>query len=193
MILYSICYYYGKNNKNNIFNHLNTYSKIENNLKKFVIVFMFDFEHLPHLDEIKKELSEIILKYNNEISFEILSCFNWGGTILALWIVYNYGKIYSDDCIIAQFEEDFLPINNKWYEDSVSLLNDNTKNYIYIGEHIPPVNDRYVNNNVKLYEKDEFINIINKFNKSNYTNICKWTDGGFYFSTIKNLQSCEDF
>jgi hypothetical protein len=190
MLLYSICYYYGKNKLSNIVNHLNVFSKIENTDKEFVLVCMVDSHDTNYFNEVEKSLSDFIIQHNNSVNFKILTSFNWGGTILGLWLTYNYGKIYNDDCYVAQFEEDFIPINDLWYVDAVNLLNDKTSNYIYIGEHIPPATAPLTKNNVKLFPKQEFSNIINKYCNSYYTNCC-WTDGGFYFSTIKNFHIIE--
>ena len=190
MLLYSICYYYGKNNNSNLINHLNSFLKINSDEKEFVLVNMVDSHDTDYFNKIEDKLSNIILHYDNSIKFKIISSFNWGGTIVALWLTYNYGKIYDDNTYVAQFEEDFYAINDKWLEDSKKLLNSTESNYIYIGEHIPPANLQLIQNNIKLTPKKEFTDIINKYCNSSYTNCC-WTDGGFYFSTIQNLKLIE--
>lgn len=201
MLLYSICYYYGKNKQSNIINHLNAFLKIDcdEKEKEFILVNMVDSRDPQYINEAEHELSEFIMKFNPNISFKIISEFNWGGTIVALWLTYNYGKKYDDSCYIAQFEEDFYAINDKWYDDSIELLNDNDKKYIYIGEHIPPGDSNIFTNNIKLYEKNDFMSIINKYynNKGNNlleqtSNMCCWTDGGYYFSTIDKLKIIEN-
>ena len=159
--------------------------KINSKEKEFILVNMVDSRDVDYLNKIEVELSQIIANYNNHIKFKIISSFNWGGTIVALWLTYNYGKIYDDNTYVAQFEEDFYTINDKWLEDSKKILNSTESNYIYIGEHIPPANLPLIKNNIKLTPKKEFTDIINKYCNSSYTNCC-WTDGGFYFSTIQN-------
>ena len=191
MLLYSICYYYGKNKTSNVIRHLNAFLKINSDEKQFILVNMVDSHDIDYFNKIEDELSNIIIHYDNSIKFKIISSFNWGGTIVALWLTYNYGKIYDDNTYVAQFEEDFYTINDKWLEDSKKILNSTESNYIYIGEHIPQANLPLIKNNIKLTPKKEFTDIINKNCNSSYTNCC-WTDGGFYFSTIQNLKIIEN-
>ena len=124
MLLYSICYYYGKNKTSNLINHLNSFLKINTNEKQFILVNMVDSHDINYINEIENNLSSFIKNHNNDINFKILSSFNWGGTILGLWLTYNYGKLYDNGTYVAHFEEDFGPYNNKWLEDSISLLSD---------------------------------------------------------------------
>jgi hypothetical protein len=193
MLLYSICYYYGKNKQSNIINHLTAFLKIDcdEKDKEFVLINMVDSRDPQYINEAERELSEFIMNFNSTISFKIISEFNWGGTIVALWLTYNYGKKYGDSCYIAQFEEDFYAINDKWYDDSIELLNDN-HNAIYIGEHVSNEYSNKITENIKKTEKEDFMYIINKYNQSTYENTCCWTDGGFYFSTIIKLKQIED-
>jgi hypothetical protein len=158
----------------------------------FILVNMVDSHDSQYINEAEYALSEFIIIFNANIQFKIISEFNWGGTIVALWLTYNYGKKYDDSCYIAHFEEDFYALNDKWYNDSIELLNNNNENYIYIGEHIPPENANIITNNIKLYEKNDFINIMNKYYSINNSYLCCWTDGGFYFSTIEKLKIIEN-
>ena len=80
-------------------------------------------------NNIINELS-LFIKNHSDIKFTILTSFNWGGTIVGLWMVYQYGKEYHKDAYIAHFEEDFLPHNVNWFIDSVKLLEANN---IYVG------------------------------------------------------------
>ena len=93
MLLYSICYYYGKNNNSNLINHLNSFLKINSDEKEFVLVNMVDSHDIDYFNKLENELSAFIINHNNNINFKIITSFNWGGTILALWLTYNYGKI----------------------------------------------------------------------------------------------------
>jgi hypothetical protein len=183
MLLYSICYYYGKNKQSNIINHLNIFLKIKEE-KEFILVAMVD--DISCMKDVEQELSSFIKNYNPTIPFKIITEYNWGGTIVALWLSYLYGK--PGDCI-AQFEEDFYAINNDWYESAKELLTDDI---IYVGEHIPLENNYIIKSNIKITYNPEFMSIINKYNNNNYDNICCWTDGGFYFSTISKLKQIED-
>ena len=192
-LVYSICYYYGNNKISNILNHLDAFNRIKIN-KQFILVNMVDSDDINYINNVENNLSDIIKNYNNDINFKILSSFNSGGTILALWITYNYNKFIDDNLYVAHFEEDFHPNNNDWLEQSILLLNNNNKKYIYIGEHIPSATISTNVKNTKLeakYSKPEWDYIINKYYKIELTHFC-WTDGGFYFSTIQNLKIIEN-
>jgi hypothetical protein len=195
MLLYSICYYYGKNNKNNIINHLAIFSKINVVEKEFIITAMIDSHDTTYFNHVENELGNFIQMHNPTIRYKILTSFNWGGTIAGLWLTYNYGKMYNhnnQNNYVAHFEEDFVAINDKWYPHALEYLNTNTEKFIYIGEHISNKKSNNIKENVKKTPKNEFIDIINKYNRSTYENMCCWTDGGFYFSTISKLQQIED-
>jgi hypothetical protein len=180
MLLYSVCYYYGKNKLSNLINHLNVFSKIENTDKEFILVSMVDSHDTNYFNDVEQELSNFIIQYNNSIKFKILSSFNWGGTIVALWLTYNYGKIYDDNCYVAQFEEDFGSHNNIWLEDSIKLLTDE---FIYVGENTKGV----------LKSSNDDGRLSNTYKDSVRLGDPEvWTDGGYYFSTIKRLKMIDE-
>lgn len=181
MLLYSICYYYGKNKTSNIVNHLNAFLKINSNEKQFIIVNMVDSHDIDYFNKLENELSTFIINHNNNINFKIITSFNWGGTILALWLTYNYGKIFNDQCIVAQFEEDFGPHNDEWLKDSSSLL---TNKIIYVGENI--------HGKLKSGDDDDRLTGIAYKNSIRFGDKEVWTDGGYYFSTIANLKLIEN-
>jgi hypothetical protein len=190
MLLYSVCYYYGKNNLSNLINHLNCFLKVDIKDKQFIIVCMIDSHDINYFKEIEQTLSDYINNYKNNIKFKILTSFNWGGTILGLWLTYNYGKIYNDHCYIAHFEEDFYPFNDKWVNCSIDLLNSD-KNYIYIGEVTRLTEDvKMIDTNCD--KKCTFLNVINEYNNSTFKGLACWTDGGFYLSSIKKLRVVEE-
>ena len=177
MLLYSICYYYGKNKMSNLINHLNSFLKINTKEKQFVLVNMVDSRYINYINDVENNLSNFIKNYNNDINFKILSSFNWGGTILGLWLTYNYGKIYDSNTYVAHFEEDFGPHNNKWLEDSMSLLTDKI---IYVGEN--------TNGIIKSNNDDGRLTGKVYANSIRLGNPEVWTDGGYYFSTIEKLR-----
>jgi len=177
MLLYSICYYYGKNKQSNLINHINAFLKIEHVDKEFVVINMVDSHDSQYINEVESILSEFIINFNTNISFKIISEFNWGGTIVALWLTYNYGKKYDDNCIIAQFEEDFGPYNSEWLKDSIDLL---TENIIYVGENTSGV--------LKSGDDDGRLSGYAYRDSMRFGNPEVWTDGGFYFSTIGRLK-----
>jgi len=181
MIIYSICYYYGKNKTSNLINHLNVFNKIENDNKEFILVNMVDSHDHSYFNKIEEELSNYIVNHNNTIKFKIISSFNWGGTIVALWLTYNYCKKYSDECYIAQFEEDFGPYNNDWLKDSIELLKDNI---IYVGEN--------TNGLLKSDDDDSRLSGMIYRDSIRFGNPEVWTDGGYYFSNMRNLKMIDD-
>jgi len=183
-LIYSICYYYGKNKFKNILNHINSYKNIDCE-KKFIVFITIDSFDKEYHNKVKNEIINKIKLILDISEVIILTDYNWGGTIQALYEIYLYLEhLYSKKIYIAHFEEDFIPINNKWYIDSKTLLEKN--NYIYIGEHCP--SKKEFKNNIKVAVKIDFIKIINKYNNKTYENKCYWTDGGFYFSSINNFE-----
>ena len=207
MLLYSICYYYGKNKTDNIIHHLDAFNKVRKNDDLFILNTMIDSQEQTIHEETKKELSSLIKSYCN-YPFVILTSFNWGGTIVGLWLAYQYGKENHKDAYIAHFEEDFLSINENWFMDIKELFDSNT-NIIYIGEsnYQHPI---YENQGIIKYAQNYREN--KKYSKSIYNklgemtshacgeniNNCKkcggiirghqvWTDGGLYFSNINRL------
>jgi hypothetical protein len=213
MLIYSVCYYYGKNKKSNIVDHLKSFLEINENNKEFVLNVMIDSYDIHQ--KVINELSKIILDFNNSVKFKILTNFNWGGTILGLWMIYKYLK--KNNVYIAHFEEDFQPINNKWYDFAKDIF-DNNKDYIYIGETNKkhPIfknrgiikyaqNCRSANPNIKKIKKIESdMGILMKTCGCNRKNKCKkccgiingtqvWTDGGFYFTHVERLRLVEKY
>lgn len=147
--------------------------------------------------EIENKFSKM-LEINNIVNYKILVDYNSGGTILGLYNTFNYFKNNDRKDYIAFFEEDFYGINDKWLNDSINKLNNNT--YIYIGEHHPSsgavLNDNYLYLKEKnIYDIDKtncwnlsFSDILNKHNcKISDDNMLCWTDGGYYFSSIDNF------
>jgi len=195
MLIYSICYYYGINNTLNIIKHLNSFSQIPDE-KIFVLNVMIDNTDIDKHQKIKNELSKFI-KSNNYNNFEILTSFNWGGTILGLWMTYKFyykkfenSKYKYNNIYIAYFEEDFGPKyikNIRWYINSKNLLNSNK--YIYIGE----TTSGDSKSTLGIIKKENDDSRIQSFKNSvRLGNPEVWTDGGYYFSNLENLKKCED-
>ena len=193
-VFYGICYYYGKNNKYNIRDHLLKFLEIKEN-KKFIININIDSKDVFLHNNVKKEVREYIKGIISE-EVIILTEYNWGGTIQGLWNCYRYIKnLNLGNSYMCFFEEDFLPFNNNFLEDSFKLLEE--KKYIYIGEHTPAKILRDNIENTKFYKNDsrrqgkfKFKDIYKSFNL-NITD-SHYTDGGFYFSSIKNLGLIEE-
>jgi hypothetical protein len=180
MLLYSICYYYGKNKKTNIKNHVDAFSKIKKNGDLFILNTMIDSKEQCVHEEIKKTLCSFITSILDS-SFVILTSFNWGGTIVGLWMTYNYGKVNNLNAYIAHFEEDFGPGNNKWLIDSIKLLDDNT---YQVGEsNIGRIKRENDDNRIK--DSNSYQNSVRLGNPE------VWSDGGYYFSTIAKLKIVE--
>ena len=197
MLIYSICYYYGRNKKQNINTHVNCFLEINKPKDLFLVCIMIDSHNIEFHNKIRFEIMEYI-NSNYNINFDIITDFNWGGTIAALYDTYLYSKkIYSElNPYIALFEEDFYHINKLFLDDSINLLNCNK--YIYIGEHKESLCDPNNNiRNTKVYKNDVrqqnglvFKDIYTKYNCNIVDS--KYTDGGFYFSTLENFKKIEE-
>ena len=211
MLLYSICYYYGKNKTSNIKNHIDSFAKVRNDDDLFILNVMIDSQEQTIHDETKLKLSTYI-KSNSDCPFVILTSFNWGGTIVGLWMAYQYGKQNYEDAYITHFEEDFLPHNVNWFRDIKELFDSNTNN-IYIGEsnyQHPIYKNQGIIKHAQNYRgqrqhckaiQDKLGDITSHACGKNINN-CRtcggliyghqvWTDGGLYFSNINRLSLVE--
>ena len=181
MLIYSICYYYGKNKKENINTHIDCFLQINKENDLFLVCIMIDSHDIEVHNKIRYEILEYV-KSNYNINFDIITNFNWGGTIVALYDTYQYSKkIYNNlNPYIALFEEDFYSINKLFLNDSINLLNNN--NNIYIGE-----------SNIGRIKKNNDDNRQTGYKTNTHlTNEEVWTDGGYYFSNLINLIKIED-
>ena len=177
-LIYGICYYDGSGKTQNITRHVGIFNELKVDNKQFVVALMSDSPTPSRPDEIPGDAI-------------VVNSFNWGGTVSGLWGVYNEFKCHDANDIVAFFEEDFYPTNTDWLKDSKELLEQNE--YIYIGEHIP--NDSFVDNDNNTKHMPDFCNwkLHGIHTPSLYEshdmelNSLRWTDGGFYFSTIENL------
>ena len=181
MLLYSICYYYGKNKTSNIKNHLEAFSKIKKDGDLFILNTMIDSKEQCVHEEIKQTLSSFITSILDS-PFVILTSFNWGGTIVGLWMAYNYGKANNLNTYIAHFEEDFGPGNNKWLSDSIKLLEEDDSTY-QVGESTI--------GRIKRENDDGRITYCDYQNSVRLGDPEVWSDGGYYFSTIAKLKIVE--
>jgi len=190
MLIYSVCYYYGKNKLNNINNHLKELNKIDEE-KIFILNVMIDNHDLTYHNKVKTELSNYIDLHN----CFILTSYNWGGTILGLWMTYKYcyGK-YDNSSYLVHFEEDFGPYNDKWYEHSKNLLL--SDDYIYVGESNLGDDDIYIGESnigkVKTKNDDRRLTYKGFRNSIRLGDPEVWTSGGFYFTILGNLKEIED-
>jgi len=180
MLIYSICYYYGKNNKVNIDKHIECFNKITENNKIFIINCMVDTDdHNIGLNDINDYMKQF------NINFKVITSFNWGGTILGLWDTYNFLKKIINinsyhQTYIAHFEEDFRPIKSNFYIASKRRITLFGHRYIYVGEtksgkinsgnHDGRLKGKAYRNATRLGDPEV------------------WTDGGYYFSSLKNLK-----
>lgn len=172
VLVYSICYYYDAGKTINILNHQKCFESIKSSEDDiFVITCMTD--DMSKRDKISRRLKQI-LKVKHEIIIE----YNWGGTIVGLWLVYKHFKKFPLNIYVSHYEEDFLPIDVKTIEESKKLLEYNP-DFIYIGEC--------------QYNKINIGNDQGRLTKKRFKNATRlgdpevWTDGGFYFTTIGRL------
>lgn len=179
MFIYSICYYYGKDKRSNLDNHLQQFLALDLlQDKKFIMVVMIDDISMEL--EVKHEFSTLISdKCDN---FDVITCFNWGGTILGLWLVHKYVEsTLPPSTLVCMFEEDFGPCNTDWYNEALLQLNDDI---IYVGETTTGEIKRE-NSDGRLVGKQH-----QEGHMFGYPEV--WTDGGFYFTTSSRLSIIED-
>jgi len=201
MLYYSVAHYYDKYGfckYNNIKCHIKAFLDIKNEQKEFILISFIDTPRGDkRYEEIKRHLEDIYKKWLGDNKFVVFVKYNWGGTIAALWYTYLYLKSINEnnDVCIAHFEEDFHPTNNEWFIHSKDLLN--STNYIYIGEHIPSSDPTQNQKNTKVVKNDTrcqngymFKDVYAKYNCNIIDS--KYTDGGYYFSTLKNLKLIEE-
>lgn len=181
-LIYSVTYYYGKNKKNNLVEHIKSFSNICESDKVFSVQVMVDSEDEEYFKKVKEEFV-IFFNSNGVLNYDIIVNYNWGGTILGLWLVYK--KFYSiseekNDTYIAHFEEDFRPTNNNWLNKSLIKLKDNH----YVGESC--------NNKIKKDNDD------GRLTGKMYKNTVRlgepevWLDGGYYFSSLEKFKIIEE-
>tara|TARA_B110001450_G_C17635506_1_gene487001 strand:- start:5 stop:754 length:750 start_codon:yes stop_codon:yes gene_type:complete len=195
MLYYSVAHYYGvgntthykygkariKNKYKNIESHINAFKKVENVNKIFVLTSSInDKRGDKKYDEVKEDLYTFCKKLLPDNDVFIIVKYNWGGTIASLWYVHNLLK--GKEGYIAHFEEDFGPNNIKWYEDSVNILKKDK--LIYLGE----------SNSGKIKRGNDDGRLTGHLFEGHKRlgNPEVWTDGGYYFSTLKNLQIMEE-
>ena len=215
MLLYSVCYYYGKNKKKNLIHHLDFFNKIKEKDDIFILTVMIDSKDMEIHNKVKYELSNLIemsrLLLNN--NYKILTSYNWGGTILGLWMTYQYGKDKKNAYII-HLEEDVKIINNELIKD-VKKIFDMNNDYIYVGEsdtQHPVYKNRGIIKhamNCRGQRIGKCRRIVNKMKINMTKNPSRdvhnnpglvgiipfhqvWTDGGLYFSQINRLQIIEE-
>jgi hypothetical protein len=193
MLYYSIAHYYDVNDKRknakyeHILKHINAFLQIDDN-KEFIVVSAID---TPRGDErylkVKNDLNDFCKKYLPDHKIHIIVEYNWGGTIADLWYSYLHIKSNNIDsnCYIAHFEEDFGPINNNWYTESKKLL---INDIIYVGES---TKGELKHANIKTGQNDDG----RIYSQPGGTRLALpevWTDGGYYFSCLNNLQQIEN-
>ena len=122
-----------------------------------------------------------IFESNGVDKYDIITSFNWGGTIAGLWIAYKkYASMYPESTFLAHFEEDFRPINDEWFVDSTKKLK---KDIIYVGEHNK--------NRLNTGNDDTRISAPIFKNTRRLGNPEMWIGGGYYFSTLGNFKIIE--
>ena len=183
-LLYGICYYEGSGKTHNITRHVDIFNNLDVEHKQFVVTVMSDNPEPRRPPEVPDDAI-------------VINSFNWGGTIAGLWVFFKECKgLFPANTVTAFFEEDFYPTNPDWLEDARRLLDcDN----IYVGEHLREFWDaKVIENNTKYmnpignWSVHEHVALdVYKANDVDLDHL-RWTDGGFYFSTIKNLKQIED-
>jgi hypothetical protein len=177
-LLYGICYYEGSGKTHNITRHVDIFNSLDVEDKQFVVTLMSDNPDPPRPAEVPDDAI-------------VINSFNWGGTIAGLWNFFKEFKDRDPDTMTAFFEEDFYPTNPTWLVDARQLLDDDN---IYVGEHIPSTDNEINHNNTKFKKEIGNWGVHGIKAVSVYRDLTelRWTDGGFYFSTIENLSKIEN-
>ena len=184
ILYYSVAHYFdvSSERRNNIYknidNHIEQFLNIKEERKEFILISSVD---KPRGDIYYQNVKEKLLNYckqkikNHPV--HIITYYNWGGTIAALWECYKYLNNLSKNGFVAHFEEDFGPRNNKWYPSSKKLLKEDI---IYVGESTIGRIKEHNDNNRLTYPLFK--------NHPRLGDPEVWTDGGFYFSSVKKLR-----
>jgi len=184
-LIYSVCCYYNTGRPggpfDNILRHIKLYEEVFKKLKwgKFILTVMIDSKEENAQEQVKKEMESFISERAPSIESEVLTCYNWGGTVLGLWMTHNYAKGLDEKPYVAHFEEDFYPLGD-WFWEARRLLGERN---VYIGESLegrPRRSDRDI-------ERDGRVQTPNSLGDPEV-----WTDGGFYFSNTEKLSQIED-
>ncbi|MHA1344595.1 MAG: hypothetical protein ACTSQG_11450 [Promethearchaeota archaeon] len=187
MLYYSIAHYYdrqGSRNEikyDNIKKHIIAFLNTEEKEKEFILISFVDtpIGHI-HYKNVKKHLEQFCQEYLPNKNFHILVEYNWGGTIAALWYTYKFLISNKRKGYVVHMEEDFGPKNNDWYNVAKKKLS----NVVYVGE-----------SNIGRIKKGNDDNRLTNPIYRNTWHAAKqevWTDGGFYFSTVKKLKTIEE-
>ena len=184
-IIYGVCFYFGSYRKQNIIDHIQIFKDLCSTFSEhtfdFCITCMID-ESDPNKRQIETlRLYEDFNELKN-IKCTLLHNFNSSGTLQGLDDLFTHFNTdeYKNSYVFF-FEEDFLPINLLFLNDSIDLLK--SDEYIYIGESttgkIKSVDSR------PTHSKDRLCRLYN-------SNTEVWTDGGYYATTIKRLQKVKE-
>ena len=178
MLFYSICYYHGKNKLSNLNNHLKQFKNLEVDNKHFTMVVLID--DINEKSNVEEYFNNVISNHN--IQHNVIVNYNWGGTILGLWLVYQCvkEKYNKENPYVCMFEEDYGPQDTRWYHKSLELL---TNDIIYIGET--------TTGNIKQGNTDGRL-VGRQHQGGHMFGNETWTDGGYYFTTLDKLKTMED-
>lgn len=177
-LIYATNLYYERYQINYIIKQYKCYERITGIDKEFILCITTD--NLNKTDEIIKNIREKL-----PFNFSIIIDYNWAGNIGSLYKLFKQ-YINNKDTYIAFFEEDFVPIDNKWLTICQQYL---TNDVALIGSTDHTVLDKIDPNLSTLKVTTDRFPYLNKhLKKPEY----HWTDGGFYFSTIEKLQIIEN-
>ena len=187
MLYYSIAHYYDRQGSRtkikyeNIKKHITAFLNIEEEEKEFILVSFVDTPvgHI-HYKNVKENLEKFCLEYLPNKNYHVIIEYNWGGTIAALWYTYKFLNSNKRDGYVVHMEEDFGPKNNDWYNVAKKKLS----NVVYVGE----------SNIGRIKKGNDDGRLTNRIFRNTWRAAKQevWTDGGFYFSTVKKLKTIEE-
>ena len=196
MFFYSIAHYYDVSDKRknkkyeHILKHIEAFQKIKEINKELIIVSFVDTPRGNiHYENVKIDLQNFCNKHLPNYKSNIIVKYNWGGTIAALWYSFLFLKEnkIKDSSYIAHFEEDFGPIDERFFTESKKILNRQSSENIYVGESNK--------GRIKIASPKTGQNDDNRlYSQPGCSRLAipeVWTDGGYYFSSLYKLKKIE--
>jgi len=193
-IIYSICYYHTQQRERNLARHLGSFLSLGSEKELAICAMVDSYDPVVH-NKAKKDIKSYIKRLikirsprDADVETTVLTSYNWGGTILGLWMVYRYAyEKYGGDpnIYISHFEEDFNFVEADRVLEIKEIFNSN-QDYIYVGESQRRHPNLEGRGETKKQHDRRPMSI--RYPKREYE---EWTDGGFYFSNTKRLQTAE--
>lgn len=198
MLYYGVCYYYDRQHVEGLIQHLAHCESLGQANANFVVVAPMDSQseskRIRQAERLKDQLSQ---ESSHSMPIHVVPCFNWGGTVAALYVAFKRFRSAHPQSHLAMFEEDFLPYNNLWLAESQRLL---SMGNIYVGEHAynrnhssahRPEGVKEIIDDCRVMGGRTFKDVHKSYGLATNGN-SRYTDGGFYFSTMDKFRQIEE-